>query len=216
MLRQEFPAYGPKDPARGDQKSRGSAEQPALAASVSRANSNFEGKDACRGHEHRARRRESLAPTGISPSRFGRRSASHTAPLGEPSNWMNDGQRVAWERFRCEVPWLMESDRALVEIASYLRARVMTAEEVGVGALNQLRMCMAQMGATPADRSKVAVPDEPERRPNRPLLQLIEPRPTPMLQQRAGNPGQGKCREGIRKFGPAREQPALAVSLHKA
>ena len=42
---------------------------------------------------------------------------------------------------------------------------MMAGEEVGVSALNQLRMCMAQMGATPADRSKVAVPDEPEEDP---------------------------------------------------
>src|SRR3954471_7058146 len=99
------------------------------------------------------------------PSRFARRSAPNTVPLGEPSDWMNDGQRAAWERFRREVPWLMESDRVLVEIASYLRARIMIGEEVGVGVLNQLRMCMAQMGATPADRSKVAVPDEPDEDP---------------------------------------------------
>ena len=71
-------------------------------------------------------------------------------------------QRAAWDLIRREVPWLMESDRALVEIAASIRARVMAGEEVGVSALNQLRMCMAQMGATPADRSKVAVPDEPE------------------------------------------------------
>ena len=58
-----------------------------------------------------------------------------------------------------------EFDRALVEIASYLRARIMLGEEVGVSALNQLRMCMAQMGATPADKSKVAVPDEPSEDP---------------------------------------------------
>src|SRR3954454_15594403 len=99
------------------------------------------------------------------PSRFARRSAPHPAPLGDPSNWMNDGQRVAWNQFRREVPWLMESDRALVEIASYLRARVMAGEELGVGALNQLRMCAAQMGANPADRSKVSIPDEPENDP---------------------------------------------------
>ena len=41
----------------------------------------------------------------------------------------------------------------------------MLGEEVGVSALNQLRMCMAQMGATPADKSKVAVPDEPREDP---------------------------------------------------
>src|SRR3954466_1050938 len=78
------------------------------------------------------------------PSRFARRSAPHTAPLGEPSNWMNNEQRIAWDWFRREIPWLMESDRVLVEIASYLRARIMIDEEVSVGALNQLRMCMAQ------------------------------------------------------------------------
>ena len=68
----------------GKQKSGAFVQQPALAVSVSRANSNFEGNDACRGHEHRARRRESLAPTGIiRPDLLGdlrlipRRSASH-------------------------------------------------------------------------------------------------------------------------------------------
>jgi hypothetical protein len=75
---------------------------------------------------------------------------------------MNDGQRAAWDLIRREVPWLMESDRVLVEIAAYIRARVMAGDEVGVSALNQLRMCMAQMGATPADWSKVAAPDGPD------------------------------------------------------
>ena len=75
---------------------------------------------------------------------------------------MNGGQRTACNLIRREVPWLTETDRALVEIASYLRARIMAGEEVGVGAINQLRMCAAQMGATPADRSKIAVPAEPD------------------------------------------------------
>ena len=56
----------------------------------------------------------------------------------------------------------MESDRALVEIAAYLRARLMAGGEVGVGAMNQLRMCAAQMGANLADRSKIAAPNEPD------------------------------------------------------
>ena len=66
-------------------------------------------------------------------------------PLGSPSDWMKDSQRAAWELSRREVPWLMESDRVLVEIAACIRARVMAGEEVGVGMLNQLRMCMAQI-----------------------------------------------------------------------
>src|SRR3954447_21809259 len=99
------------------------------------------------------------------PARFAARSDPKTTPLGDPSDWMGGEQRVAWTQFRREVLWLMESDRALVEIASYLRARLMMGEEVGIGALNQLRMCMARMGATPADRSKVALPDEPDEDP---------------------------------------------------
>src|SRR3954447_3532796 len=91
------------------------------------------------------------------PARFAGRSDPKTTPLAEPSGWMGEEQRVAWNSFTAEVPWLMESDRVLVEIAAYIRARVMTGEEVGVSALNQLRMCAAQMGATPADRSKVAL-----------------------------------------------------------
>src|SRR4051794_14650312 len=96
------------------------------------------------------------------PSRFARRSASHTVPLGKPSNWMNNGQRTAWNLIRHEVPWLTETDRVLVEIAAYLRARIMAGEEVGVGAMNQLRKCARQMGPTPVDRTKVAVPGEPD------------------------------------------------------
>src|SRR4051794_14359485 len=99
------------------------------------------------------------------PSRFARRSAPHIMPLGSPSNWMDDSQRAASERFRREVPRLMESDRVLVEIASYLRARIMSGEEVGAGALNQLCMCMAQMGASSADWSKAAAPNEPDNDP---------------------------------------------------
>ena len=45
MLRKELLAFGTKDPARGIKSPEGLAERPALAVCVSRANSNFEGKD---------------------------------------------------------------------------------------------------------------------------------------------------------------------------
>ena len=45
---------------------------------------------------------------------------------------MGGEQRVAWDLIRPEVPWLMESDRALVEIGASIRARLMAGEEVGV------------------------------------------------------------------------------------
>ena len=65
MLRQELRAYGPKDPARGIKSREGLPSDRLWAISVLRANSNFEGKDACQGHGHRARRRELRAQTGI-------------------------------------------------------------------------------------------------------------------------------------------------------
>lgn len=80
--------------------------------------------------------------------------------LGAPPAWMNDGQRDAWTTISKEIPWLNSSHRALVEIASTIRARLMAGEEVGVQALNLLRQCLGQMGATPADASKAgAKPD---------------------------------------------------------
>ena len=57
-------------------------------------------------------------------------------------------------------PWLNKSHRALTEIASTIRARVMTGDDIGVKALSLLRQCLGQMGATPSDASKVIMPDE--------------------------------------------------------
>src|SRR4051812_1589496 len=71
---------------------------------------------------------------------FSSRSDPKTTPLGDPSDWMGGEPRVASNSFRAEVPWLMESDRVLVEMAACIRARLMTGEEVGVRALNQLHV----------------------------------------------------------------------------
>lgn len=74
--------------------------------------------------------------------------------LGNPPAWMPEGQQAAWRVIDAEIPWLNSSHRALVEIASYVRGRLMAGEDVGVQALNLLRQCLGQMGATPADASK--------------------------------------------------------------
>lgn len=80
--------------------------------------------------------------------------------LGEPPAWMPNHQKEAWHTIAKEVPWLNSSHRGLVEIASYVRGRMMAGQEVGVQALNLLRQCLGQMGATPADASKAgAKPD---------------------------------------------------------
>jgi hypothetical protein len=67
--------------------------------------------------------------------------------------------------FRAEFPWLQESDRALVEIATILRARLLAGEDIGTAGVNQLRLCVGMMGGTPADRAKVTMVEEPEADP---------------------------------------------------
>ena len=88
-------------------------------------------------------------------------------PLGNPSAWMTKAQKVAFRSIKKELFWLEEADRCLVEIAACLRARLQSGEEVGVNALNSLRLCLSQMGATPADRGKVRVLPEDGDRPTR-------------------------------------------------
>jgi hypothetical protein len=89
-----------------------------------------------------------------------RKEPKSKGPLGKPPKWMKlQSQIDAWESFSDELPWLNHSHRALMEIACNLRGRIIAGEEVGVQALGQLRQCLGQLGATPADASKVNVPD---------------------------------------------------------
>lgn len=97
------------------------------------------------------------------PQRFKNRKEP-TAPdvLGDPPEWMGGEQRSVWKVFQREIPWLNASHRGLVEIATIIRARLTAGEEVGIQALNLLRQCLGQMGATPSDSSKVSLPDDDE------------------------------------------------------
>lgn len=84
--------------------------------------------------------------------------------LGPPPDWLTDTEnckgRTAWLTMSEEIPWLNSSHRGLMEIASSIRGRLIAGQECGVQALNLLRQCLGQMGATPADASKAgAKPD---------------------------------------------------------
>jgi hypothetical protein len=46
-----------------------------------------------------------------------------------------------------------------------IRARLIAGEDVGMTALNHLRLCCGMMGGSPADRSKVGIVEEPEHDP---------------------------------------------------
>jgi hypothetical protein len=45
-------------------------------------------------------------------------------------------------------------------MAAHIQGRIMAGQEVGVQAMNLLRQMLGQMGATPADASKVATGDD--------------------------------------------------------
>jgi len=81
--------------------------------------------------------------------------------LGKPPKWLSRPcEREAWETLAADLPWLNKSHRTLVAIASGLLARQIAGDEVGVKALNLLRMILNSMGATPSDASKVSMPED--------------------------------------------------------
>lgn len=100
------------------------------------------------------------------PGRFKNRQEPNTDLLGGPSDFLDEHGVKAWEAFKKECFWLKESHRAFVEVASTIRGRLLKGENVGVQALNLLRLCLGQMGATPADASKVNIPNGEEEDPD--------------------------------------------------
>lgn len=99
------------------------------------------------------------------PQRFKNRTdAKAGGPLGNPPAWLKDTPelkaKAAWKLFEKELPWLNQSHRTLVGMAANIQGRIMAGQEVGVQAMNLLRQMLGQMGATPADASKVATGDD--------------------------------------------------------
>lgn len=85
-------------------------------------------------------------------------------PLGAPPKWIVDTEtskaKSAWLLFQNELPWLNQSHRTLVGMAANIQGRIMANQDVGVQAMNLLRQMLGQMGATPADATKITVPDD--------------------------------------------------------
>jgi hypothetical protein len=97
------------------------------------------------------------------PARFAKRTEPTVSmPVGPAPSWMSRPQAKAWNQFKKELFWLNGSHRAILEIASTVRARMTAGDDVGIQKMNLLRQCLGQMGATPADASKVNIPDDEE------------------------------------------------------
>jgi hypothetical protein len=97
------------------------------------------------------------------PKRFkGRAEPRGLGAIGPPPKWMSAVQRSTWAQFALELPWLNESHRAILEIASIMRARLRERDGFGNHGMNLLRQCLGQLGASPADASKVTIPEDEE------------------------------------------------------
>jgi hypothetical protein len=110
--------------------------------------------------------------TQVNPARFKtRKEPPKQQPLGKPSRMLTDRQAEAWEAFRKELPWLMESDRRLVEVASKLTADMWDSTDINIRGMTLLRQCLSLMGATPADRTRIYAPPEEDEDPADAYLQ---------------------------------------------
>lgn len=98
----------------------------------------------------------------------GRRAPAGGVPLGGPSAHLGLYEKRAFERFRAELPWLKESHRLLVEIASKYRGLLLDPDVplVGLQTMQELRRCLGALGATPADESKVSIASGDEEDPD--------------------------------------------------
>ncbi|MGY6251600.1 hypothetical protein ACXIUS_29420 [Bosea thiooxidans] len=85
--------------------------------------------------------------------------------IGEPFAWLNEKAQQAWREISAEVPWLNASHRGFLAIAANIRGRMISGEDVGVQAMNLLRQCYGQMGATPADSTKVGIAPDDQKEP---------------------------------------------------
>jgi hypothetical protein len=118
---------------------------------------------------------KATAAAAKNPQRFRERRSPKGGELGAPGAWLKQ-TRGAVEAFRAlkrELPWLKESHRVVVEMAAQLRAQLEHGQRVnnvtvslGLQGRQELRRLMSVLGATPADESRIQVPDDGEADPD--------------------------------------------------
>ncbi len=96
------------------------------------------------------------------PQRYRGRNNPACSPIGDPSAFLNDDQRKAWDMFVAEIPWLTASDRPLLELATVLRAGFNADAMTGINRLQVYSSVLSKLGATPVDRSRIGVTADEE------------------------------------------------------
>lgn len=93
------------------------------------------------------------------PQRHADRKEPQGRPLGDAPSFLTSEGVQAWEGFKRELPWLMESDRAVMEVCAQVRGQILAGDDVGVTKLSMYQSMLSKLGATPADRTRVSVPE---------------------------------------------------------
>ena len=96
------------------------------------------------------------------PGRHAKRKDPKTSPLGKATKFLDEHGKEAWEGFKRELPWLMESDRSMVEVCAKVRGELLSGEDVGVTRLSMYQSMLSKLGASPSDRTKVSAGDDEE------------------------------------------------------
>lgn len=91
------------------------------------------------------------------PRRYRTRTEPKVSAVGGPPAYLHDEAKAAWRSFMLELPWLSKSDRALLELASTMRARIAAGGVLGMKARVEYRQILSKLGATPSDRSRINV-----------------------------------------------------------
>jgi phage terminase small subunit len=86
--------------------------------------------------------------------------------LGPAPEHLTDQERATWEEVVRITPArvLTSADRLIVEVTSRLMTKYRADPTFTAAELSKLISCLARLGLTPSDRSKVAV--VPEKKPN--------------------------------------------------
>lgn len=116
-----------------------------------------------------ARRKTPLAKAALTgalnkhPERYkGINEPTGMGELGGPPDYLSEAEKAVWAIFADELPWLVSSDRALLESACRLRAGVQAGTDVTAAHIRELRMHLTALGATPTSRHGVQSPQDPD------------------------------------------------------
>lgn len=106
------------------------------------------------------------------PQRFRGRATFNLPPLGPPPARLTAAEAKAWRIFARDMPWLRRSDRAMVELAAAIKAMIEGNPAAPLRLFTELRLCLAAMGGTPSDRTKMPpVPDDDD--PDDPAAEFV-------------------------------------------